>query len=80
MLCCECHADLHAWRHCYYCFHVLHVAYNLLSVQVPVKTSQHETVRTNGHVAQAGSNSPTEVAGGIIPWFSQRVQTGTKQA
>lgn len=55
-------------------------SYNLLSIQAPVTTSQNGTVQTNGHVAQAGSNSFTEAAGGIIPWFSQRAQTGTKQA
>lgn len=52
----------------------------LSSKKAPVTTSQNGTVQTNGHVAQAGSNSFTEAAGGIIPWFSQRAQTGTKQA
>ena len=67
---------------CLFCFHEWHVVYSLqlASIQVPVKASHNETVQTNGHAAQAGSNSFTETAGGIIPWFSQKAQIGTKQA
>lgn len=58
----------------------LFIVYNLLTMQVPVNTSQNGTVQTNSHAAQAGSNTFTENAGGIIPCFSQKAQTGTKQA
>lgn len=84
MVCLHCHEDLHAW--CYCCFFLmscmLFTAYRTcMAVLLQVSANpQNGSVQINGHVAQAGSNSFTKNAGGIIPWLSHKAQISTKQA
>lgn len=55
-------------------------------MQVSAKSAQNGVAHTNGHAdtnghaSHSGSNSLTEAAAGIIPWFYNKSQIGNKQA